>query len=136
MNPLHKIRRKYQKLLIDSKRYPKPVQTTFEKETLLICRNLIRSSETKLLVSSDMKRRLIVHDSLKIKIVIEHDRIILSNPDYHELPTSTTGIKQIIRIFDARLDNEIISHELQMKKIAKGTFDNIVMLTNYLLNSK
>lgn len=135
MRILHKIKRLVQRLIIKSKRAKNKDSNSskgiFEQEALRICRNLIRTSSTELLVCPDTHRRFIVCEEQQIKIIIYDNRIIISNHSYYyELAVSSDGISQIHRIFDGYVRERRNILETDIKNNAKNTLDNIIILTN------
>lgn len=140
MNLIHKAKRLYQKWWIKFKRQSvseqNTVKSTFELEALKICRNLIHCSDVELLVCPDTGRKFIIYDQLQIKVIIEDNRIIISNHTYYyELSVSEYGIKSLTKVFNGNLRNTRDLLEKNIKANAKATLENIVTQTSYLSNN-
>ncbi len=136
MKPLHKLRRAYQRVVINSKRKTQ-IDTirggTFEKEALQLCRNLIRCNNVKLEFFPTSKDRFISLNEMQMKAVIKDDQIIFSNHTYHYgVPISEHNIKTITRIFDGNIERRRLSIETEISDNTKGTLENLLNISNYL----
>lgn len=122
--------RSYIKIKRSGTRNDKVPKSEFEHEVLKICRNLIRSEETNLLVCPDTHRRFIIYDRMQIKIIIEDDKIILSNHQYYyELSISKGGLDNIIRVFNGNVKERRDLLEFEIKTNAKTSLNSIFKTT-------
>lgn len=115
---------KLKKRLTSSDRIP---GSHFESEALKICRNLIRLPESKLIFCPLSTKYLIINESLHIKILIQDDRIIISNSTYREVLISAEGIFKIKRIFLARISQEVESHVSKIFEANKSSMEDMAM---------
>lgn len=140
MNLQHKLKRIYQRVWIKIKRQSVNKQnthkSTFELEALKICRNLIHCSTAELLVCPDTGRRFIIYDYLQLKVIIDDNRIIISNHTYYyELTISAYGIESLLKVFNGNLRAKRDVLEANIKANAKTTLETIAVQTSYLSNT-
>ena len=134
MTLLHKIKRIFQHLVVSSRRkatnYDPILKSAFEKESLRICRNLIHCPEAELLVCPDTGRRFIIYNPMQIKIILEDNKITISNHTYYyEVSICSKNIGSVTRIFDGNVRERRDVLEEDIKENAKITLANIAVLS-------
>lgn len=135
-NLKNKFSKALRRLVVNYKRRMQEKNTeplsAFEKEVLYICRNLIRSHASDLLVCPDTNRRFIIYDPMQIKVIVGDTKIIFSNHDYYfELSISGNGITRLIRVFNGnvRARRDVLESEIKLN--AKTTLNRIALATSF-----
>jgi len=104
--------------------------SAFETEVLKICRILIRHESSTLLVCPTTGRSFITYDPMKIKIIIEDNKIVISNHQYYyEVSISKSGTDNIMRVFNGNVKGRRDLLEADIKTNAKTTL-NLIFKTS------
>jgi hypothetical protein len=104
----------------------------FEKESMSICKNLIRKDNSKLLISPISKKRYIKNDEKKIFIIIESRLLTIVNHSYsYNIDLHPKVYDLLTLIFDNEVEKRRQIMENEIKSNVKHSLSNIY---NNLIN--
>jgi len=133
MNYKHKFRRFLQQLALDIKRKfdNQPVgKTNHGWECLKICRKLINSKNSELIVSTLSSKRYIKNDDMNIFVILHGQTVQIINHVYsYSILTDSKTWDQIISLFNEEQEKRCIKleseAEINIKKSLKNISNNL-----------
>lgn len=103
----HKLRRQYQRLLISSRKSmtkdDRVFKSDFEPDAIKLIRRLTHSSNVELFTCPETGRRFIDSPTLEVKIILETNKIIISNHNYLEFNICNNSYEKMKRLFDGQI---------------------------------
>lgn len=107
---MHKFKRYIQSLVlktIKSVDYGREKRSSYEMECLIICKKMIRRSDSVLLLTPLTNKRYIKNDTLSIFITIDGGLVNVINHKYsYVVPMSDRSITEINDIFNSTVENQ------------------------------
>jgi hypothetical protein len=107
MKLFHKLKRFYQRIIIKSRRNmtkdERILRSTFELDIIKLIRKLTSSEDVELFACPDTGRRFIDSPRLDIKVILEPNKIIISNHSYLEFNICLNSYEKMKRIFDGKI---------------------------------
>lgn len=125
----HKIKRFFQKItlkVIKIMNPHKPEEGEYERESLVICKNLIIKDTSKLLISPISGKRYIKNDEKKIFIIIENRTLTIVNHNYsYNIELSVKSYDRLTNIFDNEVEKRRQKMEDEIRSNVKHSLTNI-----------
>ena len=130
-NPKHWIKRFFQKIVIDARRYSSKDEyvprSEYESVGIDICRSSSKLDDSELLISPKSGKRFINNVRLKLNVIIKDESIDIIKDKYaNNIPISPRAHEMIVNIFDGhvelrreKMENEIRSQITQSLDIIK-----------------
>jgi hypothetical protein len=119
---LHKIKRLIQSLVLKSIKsmdYSREKRSSYELECMIICKKMIRRSDSVLLLTPLTNKRYIKNDPLSIFITIDGGIVNVINHKYsYIVPMSDRTMKEVTDMFNTTVEN-------QRKKMEEEITSNI-----------
>lgn len=137
-NPRHWVKRFFQKIVIDARKYSSKDEYTprseYESVGIDICRSSSKLDDSELLISPKSGKRFINNARLKLNVIIKDDSIdIIKNEYANNIPISPRAHEMILNIFDGhvemrreKMESEIRSQITQSLDIIKKETKNLV----------
>lgn len=133
---INKSKVSYLRLIVRSKRLmrqPKGIgQSTFEREILVICRNLIHNSYAELQIHPETGERYIMYGQFGTNVVINGNKITLSTDSSHyEIIVSDKGLTSLLTVFDSHIKNKLGLVQNRIELGTSNTLKTIAASTNF-----
>lgn len=106
----------------------KPPQdsTGYENITTAIVRKMINHTDSKFTIAPLSGKRYIVNKTLDIFVIIEDNKVEITNHVYHYVSTlGQRDIKKLTKLFDTKVENERNNYEDQIKSQISNTLQAI-----------
>lgn len=130
----HKIKRYYQRLLIASRKKmskeDRILKSKFELDAIKLVRKLTHSQDVELFTCPETGRRFIDSERLDIKIILELDKIIISNHSYLEFGICPHSYDKMKRIFDGQIKIRRDDFQRKVTKAIDFKLQNLIKQIN------
>ncbi len=134
MELFHKIKRTYQRLIILSRRNmtknDRILRSDFELDAIKIVRKLASHKDVELFACPDTGRRFIDSEQLGIKIILEQNKIIISNHTYIEFNICIDSYERMKRIFDGQIRVRRNNFQEKVTHIINKRLQNLINQLN------
>ena len=99
----------------------------YEKKAMAICRKLINHEGSKFTIAPLSQKRYIVNKSLGLFIIIDFNKVEITNHIYHYvIHLNNHDASRIIRSFNDKVENERIEYETEIKSNVQNTLNKIL----------
>jgi hypothetical protein len=130
INITHSLKRKFQKLFIKWLYVTRDkIKMDGNSQRILayqICRNLIKRSDSRLLIAPISGKRYIKHDGDNLFIIIEERSIQIINQGYsYTIEVDSYHIHKITNFFDTKIENIRMQMEFNIKNNIQNSLNQI-----------